>query len=73
MSFVIIFATIFLCAFVIIGGVVMYLSKTIDHGEARFDSETGKPLRDRPSKPTHEGAARPASRIEKAEEASDGD
>ena len=31
-------ATIFLCVFVILGGVVMYLSKTIDHGEARFDT-----------------------------------
>ena len=41
-----IFATIFLAAFVIIGGVVMYLSKTIDAGEARFDSETGKPMKD---------------------------
>ena len=38
MTFTIIFATLFLAAFVIIGGVVMYLSKTIDHGEARFDT-----------------------------------
>jgi len=38
------FATIFLVCFVILGGVVMYLSQTIDHGEARFDSETGKQL-----------------------------
>jgi len=38
------FATIFLVCFVILGGVVMYLSKTIDHGEARFDSKTGKQL-----------------------------
>ena len=38
------FATIFLVCFVILGGVVMYLSKTIDHGEARFDSETGRQL-----------------------------
>ena len=38
----IIYATIFMVCFVLIGGVVMYLSKTIDHGEARFDSETGK-------------------------------
>ncbi len=64
MTFAIIFATIFLAAFVIIGGVVMYLSKTIDHGEARFDSETGKPLRGSESKPPNEGPARPASRIE---------
>lgn len=39
------FATIFLVAFVILGGVVMYLSKTIDHGEARFDS-SGKLISD---------------------------
>lgn len=64
MSFAIIFATIFLAAFVIIGGVVMYLYKTIDHGEARFDSETGKQLRDPKPKPPQEGPARPASRIE---------
>ncbi|MDJ0641497.1 MAG: hypothetical protein QNJ15_01655 [Erythrobacter sp.] len=73
MSFAIIFATIFLAAFVIIGGVVMYLSKAIDHGEARFDSETGRQLPDRQPKPPHEGSARPASRIEKADEASDGE
>ena len=64
MSFAIIFATIFLAAFVIIGGVVMYLSKTIDHGEARFDSETGKQLRESETRRPHEGPARPASRIE---------
>ena len=40
----IIYATIFMVCFVLLGGVVMYLSKPIDHGEARFDSETGKPL-----------------------------
>lgn len=39
------FATIFLIAFAILGGVVMYLSKTIDHGEARFDKD-GNVLRD---------------------------
>jgi fructose-specific phosphotransferase system IIC component len=31
-------ATIFMCVFVIIGGVVLYLSRTIDAGEARFDT-----------------------------------
>ncbi|MEO0655743.1 MAG: hypothetical protein AAFY77_12870, partial [Pseudomonadota bacterium] len=40
----IIYATIFVVCFVLLGGFVMYLSKTIDAGEARFDSETGKPL-----------------------------
>ena len=64
MTFAIIFATIFLAAFVIIGGVVMYLSKTIDHGEARFDSETGKPLRGSETKLRHHGPARPATRLE---------
>ena len=39
------FATIFLVCFVILGGVVLYLSKTIDHGEARFDA-SGKEIKD---------------------------
>ncbi|WP_298336877.1 hypothetical protein [uncultured Erythrobacter sp.] len=36
MSFTATFVMIFLIAFALIGGVVMFLSKTIDHGEARF-------------------------------------
>ena len=36
MTFTAIFVMIFLIAFALIGGVVMYLSKTIDHGEAQF-------------------------------------
>ena len=40
----IIYATIFMVCFVLLGGVVMFLSKTIDAGEARFDSETGERL-----------------------------
>jgi preprotein translocase subunit SecG len=36
MSFTAIFVMIFLIAFALIGGVVMFLSKTIDHGEAKF-------------------------------------
>ncbi|MEL6486670.1 MAG: hypothetical protein AAFQ13_05940, partial [Pseudomonadota bacterium] len=56
----IIYATIFIICFVLLGGVVMYLSKTIDHGEARFDSETGKPLED-PAKRPH-ADPRPATR-----------
>jgi preprotein translocase subunit SecG len=36
MSFTAIFVMIFLIAFALIGGVVMFLSKTIDHGEAQF-------------------------------------
>ncbi len=54
-------ATIFMCIFVIIGGVVMYLSKTIEHGEARFDA-SGKVMRDGAQRT--QGEARPASRIE---------
>ncbi|MGB3469632.1 MAG: hypothetical protein WBA51_02270 [Erythrobacter sp.] len=42
----IIYATIFMGCFVLLAGVVMYLSKTIDAGEARFDSETGEPIKD---------------------------
>lgn len=42
----IIYATIFMVCFVLLGGVVMFLSKTIDAGEARFDSETGERLPD---------------------------
>jgi hypothetical protein len=45
----IIYATIFMACFVLLGGVVMYLSRTIDAGEARFDSETGKSLPKEPS------------------------
>ena len=41
----IIYATIFMVCFVLLGGVVMYLSKTIDHGEARFGPD-GKPIKD---------------------------
>ncbi|MEE4155586.1 MAG: hypothetical protein V2I27_15610 [Erythrobacter sp.] len=37
------YAIIFLICFVLLAGWVMYLSKTIDAGEARFDSETGRP------------------------------
>ena len=58
------YATIFLCVFVILGGVVMYLSKTIDAGEARFDSETGKEIKD---KPERTGPVRPARRLDKNE------
>lgn len=43
MTFTAIFVMIFLIAFALIGGVVMFLSKTIDHGEARFD-QNGKEI-----------------------------
>lgn len=45
MSFTAIFVMLFLVAFVLIGGVVMFLSKTIDHGEARFGPD-GKMIED---------------------------
>ncbi len=61
----IIFATIFLCAFVIIGGVVMFLSKTIDAGEARFDSDTGKVKNDTAIQPSE---AMPATRKNKTDQ-----
>ena len=32
------FALIFLVAMVLVGGFALYLSRTIDHGEARFDT-----------------------------------
>ncbi|GMN03282.1 hypothetical protein [Erythrobacter sp. MTPC3] len=59
MVFTVVFATIFLVAFAVIAGVVMYLSKTIDHGEARFDSK-GKVMNDEPA---DIGPARPAQRL----------
>lgn len=61
MGFTATFVLIFLVAFVLIGGVVMYLSKTIDHGEARFDA-SGKAIRD--PAPTPPGEATPARRLE---------
>ncbi|QUL36624.1 hypothetical protein [Erythrobacter sp. JK5] len=64
MTFVAVSVMIFLIAFVLIGGVVMYLSRTIDHGEARFDSKTGKPLNGSGTGPRHDGPTRPATRIE---------
>ncbi|MFL0357403.1 hypothetical protein ACI5KX_13095 [Erythrobacter sp. GH1-10] len=56
------FATIFLVCFVVLGGVVMYLSQTIDHGEARFDAD-GKVIKD--EEPKRDGPVEPARRIEK--------
>ena len=58
------FILIFLVVFVLIGGVVMYLSRTIEHGEARFDSATGKPISREDRKPA--GPVIPARRIEQA-------
>lgn len=67
MTFTLTFVLIFLIAFILIAGVVMYLSRTIEHGEARFGPD-GKVLKDEPkpmTKPAvHEGPAKPATRIE---------
>ena len=52
--------TIFLVIFVLLAGVVMFLSKTIEHGEARFDSD-GNVIKDEPE---NIGPAKPAQRIE---------
>lgn len=49
MSFTAIFVMIFLIAFALIGGVVMFLSNTIDHGEARFDHNGNVISGDQPS------------------------
>jgi hypothetical protein len=72
--FTVVFATIFLVAFVILGGVVMYLSKTIDAGEARFDSTTGKPLPRENASALPAEPAKPATRLTDRDDASaDGD
>ena len=63
-----IFMLIFLVAFAMIGGVVLFLSRTIEHGEARFDS-SGKMISD--SKPGSSEPARPARRIEDTDTAGD--
>ncbi|MEP1420218.1 MAG: hypothetical protein ABJK59_00425 [Erythrobacter sp.] len=63
MSFTAIFVLIFLVAFVIIGGVVMFLSKTIDHGEARF-GPNGKVISGDSQHAAPKGPARPAQRID---------
>ena len=65
----IIYATIFVVCFVLLGGFVMYLSKTIDAGEARFDSETGKPLEDPAKRPPAD--PKPATRIETKNDGTD--
>lgn len=55
------FAIIFLIAFVAVGGFAFYLSRTIEHGEARFDAK-GRLISDTASRPAE--PARPAQRIE---------
>ena len=63
MTFTAIFVMIFLIAFVLIGGLVMFLSKTIDHGEARFDAD-GRVISKRPKESAAHGPARPAQKID---------
>lgn len=55
------FAIIFLAAFVAIALFARYLSRTIEHGEARFDA-TGRLISDREA-PTDQ-TTRPARRID---------
>jgi hypothetical protein len=67
-TFTAIFIMIFLIAFALIGGLVMFLSRTIEHGEARFDAN-GKMMTD--DEPKHSEPARPARRIEQSDTAGD--
>ena len=71
MTFTATFILIFLLAFVVIGGLVAFLSKTIDHGEARFGPD-GKVISDPAPKPTEN--VRPAQRMDQnSDKASDDD
>ncbi len=62
-----IFVTIFLVCFVLIAGVVMFLSKTIEHGEARFDDSGKQIKKSLGDTAENTGPARPAQRIETSE------
>lgn len=55
------FAVIFLIAFIVIAAFAFYLSRTIEHGEARFDA-SGRVISDR--KPPQDQTIRPARRID---------
>jgi hypothetical protein len=61
-----IFVMIFLIAFVLIAGLVMFLSRTIEHGEARFDAN-GKMMAE--CDPEQREPARPVRRIEQSDTA----
>lgn len=54
-------AILFLIVFVLLGIFVIFLSRNIEHGEARFDS-SGKVMRD--DVPPPSGPAKPAQRID---------
>jgi hypothetical protein len=58
------FAVIFLIAFIVIAAFAFYLSRTIEHGEARFDA-SGRLISDR--EPPKDATIRPARRIEDTE------
>ena len=68
MTFTATFILIFLVAFALIGGLAMFLSRTIEHGEARFDA-SGKMMTDR--EPRGSDPVRPARRIEESDTAGD--
>ena len=55
------FFVIFLIAFIVIAGFAFYLSRNIEHGEARFDS-SGRMISDR--QPAPDETVRPARRID---------
>jgi hypothetical protein len=57
------FALIFLAAFAAIGALVVYLSRRIEHGEARFDA-SGRMISDR-------DPARPAQQIDQIDTTGD--
>lgn len=59
------FAVIFVIAFIVIGLFALYLSRTIEHGEARFDAR-GKMMSER--EPASDDTIRPARRIGDSEE-----
>ena len=64
MTFTAFYVMIFLIAFALIGGVVMFLSRMIEHGEARFDAE-GKMITGHD--PASSTTARPARRTEQSD------
>lgn len=68
MGFNALFVMIFLIAFALIGGLVMFLLRTIEHGEARFDAN-GKMISDTAPGPAE--PARPATRIDETDTTGD--
>lgn len=58
------FAIIFLIAFIVIAAFALYLSRTIEHGEARFDTRS-RVIADPEAR--KDATIRPARRIEDTE------